>query len=286
MIRRSLLALVLVVLVVAARGDGVSLADREAYSKCVEAASGRDASADMIAVCEAPAKAGIPGAQYALGAALFARNQGGDRTAGVEWLEKSAASGSPAAQLVLAGILVQEDAPASKERGRELSKAAICAGYPPALDIAKQYGVSREKLGCAASPNTNFDGDWIADLKYTSAPMATTTQFSLKVTIAGGNARVFMKPGSDWSEVKPGSFKVRQLDETITVSVLESGWDFDGKWIETWTIHLQRLDASTAAMTYLRTVNNPHIPPALGWRTFTTFAEGTAHLTTAPPSPR
>jgi hypothetical protein len=263
-------------------GQTISDADAKAYEACVGAATQEDgAPAKTIEMCLAPAKAGIPGAQYGLGVALVTRNEAGDRTAGIDWLEKSAASGNPAAAFALAGMLLPQEAPASQARGREMLKMSVCAQYPLAVEALRQGGVSVEKIGCTPPPEEDFDGEWIADLKWVKAgAMPTPAQtYQLKLVLTGDRAQVFMKPASEWVEVKAGKFKVQKLNQMVSVTTLDSGWDFDGEWTEAWTIQLLRLGRDEARVSYLRTVNNPHMPAAFSWRAFSAISEGTARRT-------
>src|SRR5688572_29400832 len=97
-----LLLIILVSLIVAgplsAADAAVKPGALEKYQKCVTLSVQDDAGvADLLNACRETAEAGIPGAQYALGVALFGRNEAGDRTAAMEWLDKAAASGNPAA---------------------------------------------------------------------------------------------------------------------------------------------------------------------------------------------
>jgi hypothetical protein len=123
---------------------------------------------------------------------------------------------------------------------------------------------------------TDFSGEWILSLKWDKAAPAGPEVQSYRITVGAGAPRVHYKVDEKWIEAKPGRFVMTQNDETATISVSDSGWDFDGKWIETWTIQLLRTGHDEAAASYLRTVNNPHLPAQFSWRTFTTFAEGTA----------
>lgn len=236
----------------------------DAYSQCSEAS----VAADVIAKCEQPAKQGIPGAQYALGARLVERNSGDDMQRGVELLEKAVASGSPPAAYHLATVLVERN----KERARELFRFAVCAGYPVALAELSQAGGGRETMGCAPSPEADFTGEWSITLKWDKAAAAME---SYRVSIAGGSARVSMEIGGKWTDLGR-TFTVNQLDESITVANTNSGWDFDGKWIESWKIELMRTGVDEAKAVYLRTVNNPHLPSRFAWRAFANVAEGTA----------
>jgi hypothetical protein len=60
------------------------------------------------------------------------------------------------------------------------------------------------------------------------------------------------------------------------ISTLDSGWDLDGKWVETWTIQLLRLSDQEAVINFVRTVNNLHIPAASTLKVMTSMAEGKA----------
>jgi hypothetical protein len=84
---------------------------------------------------------------------------------------------------------------------------------------------------------------------------------------------------SDWVEAKPGKFRVAVLDQTAIVSAVDSGWDFEGKWIESWSIQLLRTGHDSAVASFFRTANNVNIPSTIPWRTFSALAEGSAHKT-------
>jgi hypothetical protein len=248
-----------------------------AYQACTEALNRQPEDiADVLAKCEEPANGGVPGAEYAVGAMLVARNSGNDMTRGVEWLEKAVAAGSPPAAYHLAGVLVSKKTEESITRGRELFKYAVCAGYPPALSELEREGVSKASISCAPDTDTDFTGEWIVSLRWDKKAPAVSTE-SYRVSIAGGTARVSMKIGGAWTEVKPGKFSLAQQEQSLTVSTMDSGWDSDGKWIESWNIQFMRTGADEATVAFLRTVNNPYLPPRFGWRTFSNFVEGTAH---------
>jgi hypothetical protein len=260
-----------------ASADTLTSEDLSTYHKCVVAATNEARTADeIIKACTESAEAGIPGAQYALGVGLLSRGQAGDRTRGLQWLEKTSATGHPAAALVLGSLLAQEESPASVERGRGFLQKAVCSGYPPAVSAFAQHGVSPDKLGCVRSADEDFSGEWLADLKWVKIEPFQAGGPQLKMVFEGNNVRVFMKSDSDWSEVKAGKFNVTHLEQSISVSALDSDWDFDGKWIESWTIQILRTGADEARVSFLRTVNNPHVPPELTFRTFSTLAEGKA----------
>jgi hypothetical protein len=276
--------LLILTIVVTLPGAAHVLTDAEvkAYRDCVTAATDPNAtSGKAVEMCLAPAKVGVPGAQYALGAALLDRDEAGDRTTGIEWLEKSAASGNPAAAFRLAGALLEEESPASQARARDLFKAAACAGYPYALDALQQDGVTRESIGCPPVPEEDFAGEWIADLESVTpgAIGADASKYELKIVIANDSPRVFAKFDNVWDEVKPGRFEVHKHGQTATVAAVDKGWDFDGEWIESWTIQLLRTGRDEAHVAYLRTVNNVYLPRTFPWRAGSVFYKGNARRT-------
>jgi len=251
--------------------------DPAAYGRCTDAVmKGSTAGNEALSLCEQPAKQGVPGAQYAMGALLVNRNGPGDMAAGIEWLEKAVASGSPPAAFHLASVLLSRSDETSVSRGRELFRSAVCSGYPQALAALKKQGVSAKDIPCSPSPDADFSGEWLMDLTFHHTAPSGTSKSTLKITIDGRTVHVFMKRDDDWFEVKPGKFVISQVDESITVSATDSGWDFDGKWVETWHLALLRTASDEASVAYLRTVNNPYVPPSFSWRTFTTFGEGKA----------
>jgi hypothetical protein len=245
-----------------------------AYGECTNAMHA--SVAEALAKCEQPALAGVPGAQYAMGALLTNRNSGEDMTRGIEWLEKAVAAGSPPAAYHLATLLAESKDEASISRGRELFKIAVCAGYPAALSALAKAGGSTDTMSCASSPEIDFSGDWSISLKWDKAAPAGATTESYRVSINAGRVSVYIQVNGKWVEVKPGRFTFAQQDQTVTVAATDTGWDFDGKWIESWTIQLMRTGTDQASVAYLRTVNNPFLPARFKWRTFATFAEGSA----------
>jgi hypothetical protein len=126
-------------------------------------------------------------------------------------------------------------------------------------------------------PEADFSGEWSLRLKWSKSVPAEAAVESYRLVIREGTPRVYYKKDKgDWVEVKAGKFTFTQQDRSATVAVTDSGWDLDGKWIESWTIQLMRTSTDEATVAYLRTVNNAHLLAHLTWRTFATFAEGTA----------
>ncbi|MEA2570856.1 MAG: hypothetical protein QOI24_2857 [Acidobacteriota bacterium] len=243
-----------------------------AYSRCTTAAMKPGADpADGIVACKEPAEAGVPGAQYAMGALLINRANGVASPEAVQWLERAVAAGHPGSAYILASVLASKN-PA---RAAELLRVAACGEYTPALNEFQKRGLTFDRTTCLPRRDTDFSGEWSGKLPWVKvAPGSTSTGLELKVAFSGSDVKVFMRHEDAWIEVKPGLFKVARLDETAVVSVLDSGSDFDGKWIESWSLTLMRISDDEAVVTFSRTVNNRDMPGTLAWRTFSTAAEG------------
>jgi hypothetical protein len=252
--------------------------DEAAYQSCTTAATKPNGDPkEALAACAGPAAQGIPGAQYAMGALLLKTANGGVPPEATMWLEKAVASGHAGAAYMLALALTRGKDPANQERIRQLKTMAACGDYSQALADIKRAGITKEQLHCPSRVDADFTGEWSGALQWTKTSPAADHGPELKVVIAAGNAKVFMKRDSDWIEVKPGKFRMTQVEETAVITVIDEGSDFDGIWIEAWDIHLLRLNADEAVMSFLRTVNNRDMPAALSWRTFSTVAEGRVH---------
>ena len=174
-------------------------------------------------------------------------------------------------------VYLQSNQASLEARGKELLRFAICAGYPPAASSKQKARLG--SIDCTDAAAAPFDGSWVAALDWIKAPPAGGNTDQLRVVVAAGVPRVFLRSGTDWIEAKPGKFRLQQVDDTLEVTALDSGWDLDGKWVESWSIHLLRLTADTAVMSFARTVNNIYVPEAFGFKTFSTVAEGRASRT-------
>lgn len=278
MIRRLAVLLATTLFVLPVFGaDAVSI---EAYSRCTDSLMSAKNLEEAIDACRESAEQGVPGAQFALGGLLMKAARGSASEEATQWLEKAVAQGHTGAAYLLAGTMKDSEETAKKQRVSELFRMAACGDYPAALDELKRAGATKEQLFCGQRADADFNGAWSGSLQWTKVSPGAGSGPELKLVLADGKASVFMKRDDTWSEVKPGKFKVTQLEQTLVVSAIESGSDFDGVWIEAWTIHLLRLDADTAQLSFLRSVNNRDLPATLSWRTFTTAAEGRVQRTT------
>jgi hypothetical protein len=258
-------------------------ASAEAYSRCTSAVTKPGAKpSEGVEACLQSAQEGVPGAQYAMGALMINASGGKASPEAIAWLEKAVAQGHAGAAYVLGSVL-QTDVSQTK-RARDLLRMSACGEYGAALAAMKKAGGTIEQLHCVPREDTDFTGEWSGTLKWTTVSPGASSGPELKVVLAAGDAHVFMKVQGEWLEVKPGKVHVTQLQQTAVLSAIDSGSDFDGVWIEAWDIHLLRLSADEAVLSYMRTVNNRDMPASLSWRTFTTAAEGHVRRT-AKPSP-
>lgn len=249
--------------------------DTAQFSKCKSFAMQTSPDvASARAVCTPLADLGLPAAQFALGAVLV-NSEGLESKDGVQWLEKAAATGHPPSHFFLTTVYASSQDEEKRGRAREYMRSAVCSGYPAALRVLEKENVQKTALNCEPE-QPGFDGVWTLKLQSAKPSPVGTTDFDYRVEVTGATAKAFLLKDGKWTEFKPGSFKTQQLDDTLVVTSLTSGWDLDGKWIESWVFQILRLSADTAAVTFTRTVNNPHLPSQFDYRTFTIEAEGNA----------
>lgn len=231
--------------------------------------------AEAVQSCLGPARQGLPGAQYALGAMLLAQSKEAPSAEATEWLEKAVKAGHPPAAYLLTAIYLRSGKEDLRARARELLKLAVCSGYPPAQEVRSALPEGQQ-FDCSGFAPFSFDGTWSSSLHWIQPSPTSGSAPELRLTLANRQAKIYMRSGKDWTEVKPGTFEVRQTDDSLVISSLDSGWDLDGKWIETWTIHLLRLTDQEALLNFVRTVNNVHMPAASKLKVLTSVAEGNA----------
>jgi hypothetical protein len=233
---------------------------------------------DAIDTCLAAAQQGSPGAEYGLALLLLRQNSPAEA---IQWLNKALQTGHPGAALVLATIHLSSRQPESVQRGRELFRIGFCSGHPEAPSLAKRLNINTAEIDCASYKRFDLSGSWSGKLhRSTQEPGPATSPSELRVVLSGNTAKVFIDTPSGWNEVKPGGFTVSQIHDSAVISSLDAGWDLDGEWVESWTIHLHRLGDSEAIMSLLRSVNNVYLPAESKWKTFTSLFEGRATRTT------
>ncbi len=248
--------------------------DLDAYGKCTEAGRARATPSVVMAACKETADKGIPAAQYVIGV-TFLNADGVKSPQALEWLTRAAATGHPPAQHALAMIKMSSAVESDRSEGRELMRQSACSGFPQASQLLENAKIPRAQLHCDDSP-TNFNGTWNMALVTTKAPPAGTPKLNYRILIENDASKVFYEADGKWIESKPGKFRLIREGQTAVISSIDSGWDFDGQWIETWSFYLLRTGNKTAFASFVRTVNNPHLPPSLNWKAFSFFADGPA----------
>lgn len=248
----------------------------EAYGACVEVlTSGAPLPTNAVELCTRARQTKLPGADYALALLLLRDDESAGLTEATELLELAVESGHPGAAFTLAGLHLRSTDPASRRRGQQLFNFAFCSGHPQAKEVAPGLGFSPRDLECHTPSPLDLSGSWFSELRWVTAePGSETPAPEIRVVLSGSTAQVYLKSDGAWREVKPGSFVATQLDGTAVVRSLDTGWDLDGQWVESWTIHLQRLDPGRGHMSLLRSVNNVYLPASSEWKTFTYLASG------------
>lgn len=248
--------------------------DLEAYGRCSGAVrSDAPPGPEAIADCQTAARQGVTGAQYLLAVLLIRQSPSAPPLEAVQWLEKAVAAGHPPAANTLADLYLRDPQPAKRELGRQLLVFAICSGYPPAEAAGVKRGIKRAELNCSAAQRPDFTGDWSGKLSWISPVRQDSLE--LRISVSATGVKVYGRSGNDWSEVKPGRFEARQIDDSLMITTLDSGWDLDGKWVESWTLHLLRVGPREARASFLRTINNVYAPATSAIKTFVGTAEGT-----------
>jgi hypothetical protein len=264
-------------LLLAAPGDDVAAAaDLEQYGKCVGAFTQKEGTIpDRLALCAGPAQQGLAGAQFAVAMLLLENGQADGREQAIAWLEKAARSGHPIAAHTAARLLLRDPVAERRASGVQHLTTAYCAGYPGADETAREAGIDPAQLVCRSRTAASFDGVWTGQPAWVQAPAGAPAPAALKIVIGANKAHVWSGRDGKWSEVKPGKFRLVSLEDSAMVLAIDSGWDIDGRWVESWTLHLLRLTADSALLNWVRTVNNVHAAADSPLRAFTTVAEGT-----------
>lgn len=246
--------------------------DQEAYTQCVTTATSGKATVDeALAACSGPASRGATGAMYALGVLLSKSARATDRMASVSWLEKAANAGHALAAFRLAKANLDGASEAERATGTKWLRFAACSGYTPAEEMAKARGISAVMSDCPARALADFEGTWAGELAGLKADDPVRL---VQISVRGNAVHVLTKATDKWIEVKAGKFTMSQLGPSLMITALDSGWDLDGQWIESWSFALLRLAPNEVFTTFTRSVNNPNLPTNLEWRFFTSVSEG------------
>ena len=246
----------------------------KAYAKCTKARRVKGATpASVLAVCEHPRPWESQPRSTSSGDVL-------ERLDGLgspqdEWLTRADPPLLIRQHSTRAGaIRLRSDKPADQEEGAKLLRKAACSGFSSRSVDGEGGGHAR------AAPMR-----WVShELQRYMAARAHANQtapagappLDYRVTIENDTAKVFYELDGKSIEAKPGKFRIVRQGQTTVISSFDSGWDFEGQWIETWTFHLLRTSEKSAFVNFVRTVNNPYLPVTFNWKTFSVVAEGTS----------
>lgn len=252
----------------------------EAYAACVQIVTSDAPIPEGAAeTCERARQVGLPSADYALALVLLHAGPPERHGEAISLLEGAVASGHPGAALTLGASYLRSEDAAVRQRGLDHLDFAYCSGHPQAREIVQGWK-DGSVPSCPESAALEMTGTWTASLAWATAQPGEGSQPPrLQVRLGGATAQVRIESDGKWIPVKDGSFTVTQLDGTAIVQSLDSGWDLDGEWVESWVVHLHRLDSARARMTLLRSVRNVHLPIDSEWKVFSNLAVGEATRT-------
>lgn len=129
---------------------------------------------------------------------------------------------------------------------------------------------------------TGLDGAWEGDLVNITGPgiAPPPNDFGpMRLVIDGHNARVYIRDGSTFEEIKAGSFQVQREGANGVISSLQSdpGNPPGRSWVETWTFVVTLTDANTLVVNYVRVVNNNNMRPDQNGAHFSQIRTGQFH---------
>ncbi len=247
------------------------------YRQCIETVHQAEEFTKVPAECLQAGKAGVPGAQYLVGDILLSLDAEKNAEQAAEWFSKAAATGHPPAMFNLSlmhfhGVGVKQD------QGLAWSnlRAAVCSGLPSAVRFAAD---SKPDIQCPQDGKVNaLDGVWEGHVSIISSPDSEdlpSLEFGCRLSFDGDEVRVYMRSAQDlWQKVKPGTFSVAGIGPNAVLHSVSDGWDYDGRWIETWAFSLTKKSQKEMAVVWVRQVNNLHLPPSDIAAVFTAVGEG------------
>lgn len=107
-----------------------------------------------------------------------------------------------------------------------------------------------------ASENTlfNLNGEWRGVLQplHGSHLDPRDWKLELKLFISAGNAKVFIRRGEQWQEVKTGKFRITRHKTNAILHSIDSG----GGWVESWIFSISRYDEDSINVYGNRIINN------------------------------
>lgn len=232
--------------------------------------------------CMKAADFGIAGAQILLALNDLSPNRPSilhDRELALEYLRRAIAQGNPVAEMYY-GLWLLRTGTGPTEETLEYLEKAYCKEVMDIRDILERDGVDVSKFNCDSFVEENtIDGVWEGTFRLALDGLATyfnteNSNRELRLVLNHPNAQVFYKLEGEWVPMKPGLFIFEKRDLHFSVEATESGWTQGGKWIETVSMKLSRLEEDRLFVAYNRLVTNQHALDDSPIRFYTQMGEG------------
>ena len=236
--------------------------DAKLYAQCLAYVQQDSVPEKAVKRCQPLANSDHPGALYAYGLILW-NTKSGKAEEALTVLRKAAEQDHPPARYFLAKIYQANNVTQATPSLEDHARSAYCAGYPEAQEFKTLLATAGSgEVACEEVTRSRFDGPWTGDLSFWSAPQekpADGEPFKFRLSIlADGTAKSQQWEGGTWVDLK--TLRAQEVDGILTLQSTEAGWDFDGKWVEHWSIQMLRIDDSRARVHWTRTVSNLHLP--------------------------
>jgi hypothetical protein len=100
----------------------------------------------------------------------------------------------------------------------------------------------------------NLNGEWRGTLQplHGSHLDPRDWKLELKFFISAGQARVYIRRGEQWQEVKPDKFQITRHKTNAVIHSMDSG----GGWVESWVFSISRHDSDSINVYGNRIINN------------------------------
>ena len=123
--------------------------------------------------------------------------------------------------------------------------------------ISQQPSSSESKQSIDSSHSLfNLNGEWRGVLQplHGSHLDPRDWKLELKLFISDHTAKVYLRRGEQWSEVKAGKFRINRHKTNATIHSIDSG----GGWVESWVFSISRYDEDNINVYGNRIINNFH----------------------------
>jgi hypothetical protein len=123
----------------------------------------------------------------------------------------------------------------------------------------------QEPSGALSALEASLAGTWEGTLKRRGEKQAES---QLRLLIARDQARVFLRKGNAWVEMKPGQFTITRLGPNAVLSATDSGRDEESLWVETLVMALTLKTNDHLLVEFVRMVHNIDLPESSDHKRF------------------